>query len=97
MTSQSDQSTGNGGGSNASATLSSDIVNADIKGTTLNTDKSTESSGVTVQDDGKNYIGSFPDNTGIGATGVRDITTSQEENARAAQLGGDPDVADAEP
>ncbi|MBC8103437.1 MAG: hypothetical protein H7Z41_12735 [Cytophagales bacterium] len=32
----------------------------------------------------------------IGGTGLRDITTTEEADARAAQLGGDPDVADAE-
>jgi hypothetical protein len=97
MSSQSDQSAGFGGGSTDSGTMSSDVVNSDVKGATLNTDKSTESSGGTVPDDGKDYIGSFPDHSGIGATGIRDITTPQEENARAAQLGGDPDVADSTP
>lgn len=97
MSSQIDSAAGNTIGSNDAGTLASDIVNSDVKGTTLNTDKSTEASGGAVKDDGKAYIGSLPDNSGMGATGVRDITTREEEDERAAQLGGDPDVADSKP
>ncbi len=94
MSSQLEPAAGNRVSPSDSGALTSDIVNSDIKGATLNTDKSTESSGGSVKDDGKDYIGSLPDNSGLGATGVRDITTAREENERAAQLGGDPDVAD---
>ncbi|MES2463469.1 MAG: hypothetical protein V4671_23090 [Armatimonadota bacterium] len=95
MMSQSDLPAGDGsiGDAGNGGSLTSGIVNSDIKGATLNTDKSTENSGGSAIDDGKDYIGSLPDKSGLGATGIRDITTTEEEDARAAQVGGDPDVA----
>ena len=95
--SQIDSAAGKAIGSDETGTLASDIVNADVKGATLNTDKSTETGSGPAEDSGKDYIGSLPDNSGMGATGVRDITTREEEDERAAQLGGDPDVADSTP
>jgi hypothetical protein len=90
MSSPSDQALGNTGGDNAGT----ESLKAQVAGATLNTDKSTENSGETTKDGGKAYIGSLPDRSGMGAAGIRDITTPEEEDARAAQLGGDPDVAD---
>jgi hypothetical protein len=92
MSDKADEGLGNVTGDNrGTATL-----NAEVEGATLNTDKSSENAG-TAKDSGKSYIGSLPNNSGIGATGVRDITSPEEVDARAAQLGGDPDVADSKP
>ena len=95
MSSQTDQTLGNLGGSNAGM----ETLGSEVKGATLHTDKSSKASGnpAETKDDGKTYIGSLPDNSGMGATGVRDITTPEEEDARTALLGGDGDVVDSEP